>query len=142
MTDAAAGAASAASTSSTGASNALALDRTLLAHERTMLAWIRTSTSLISFGFSIQQFFRVAKANGEAQARFMGPSEVGSLMMIIGLLALLLAVLEQRAALRELGALYPASAGYPPIPRSRARILAALIGLLGLLALLVRYVRL
>jgi putative membrane protein len=132
----------AASTNPAGASNALALDRTLLAHERTMLAWIRTSTSLISFGFSIQQFFRVARANGEVPARFMGPSEVGSLMMIIGLLALLLAVLEQRAALRQLALLYPASVGYPQIPRSRARLLAALIGLLGLLALLVRYVRL
>jgi len=125
-----------------GANNALALDRTLLAHERTMLSWVRTSTSLISFGFSIQQFFRVARADDAAPARLIGPSEVGSVMMIIGLAALLLAVLEQRAALRQLAALYPTSAGYPPIPRSRARILAALIGLLGILALLVRYVRL
>ena len=36
----------------------LSLQRTVLSYERTMLAWVRTSTSLITFGFGIQQFFR------------------------------------------------------------------------------------
>ena len=57
-------------------------------------------------------------------------------------LALLLAAAEQRLALREISLLYPVAAGYPPIMRSRARILAALIGLLGVVALLVRFTRL
>lgn len=124
-----------------GASNELALHRTLLAHERTMLAWIRTATSLISFGFSIQQFFRLSRVAESAPDRLIGPSEVGTAMTIFGLLALLLAALDQRAALRALSLQYPLSAGYPPIPRSRARILASLIALLGLFALLVRFVR-
>jgi putative membrane protein len=126
---------------SAGTTNELALHRTLLAHERTMLAWVRTATSLISFGFSIQQLFRSGKLLGAAPDQLIGPSEVGSAMTIIGLLALLLAAIEQRAALRDLREQYPLAAGYPPIKRSRARILAALIGLLGLAALLVRLVR-
>lgn len=124
-----------------GAGNELALQRTLLAHERTMLSWVRTATSLISFGFSIQQFFRATKIAEAMRDRLIGPAEVGTAMTVIGLAALLLATLEQRAALRELSQQYPVSAGYPPVPRSRARILAALIALLGLFALLVRFVR-
>ena len=41
-----------------GPANQLALERAYIAHERTMMAWIRTSVALITFGFSIQQFFR------------------------------------------------------------------------------------
>ena len=43
------------------ASSKLSLQRTVLSHERTMLAWVRTSTSLITFGFGIQQFFRATR---------------------------------------------------------------------------------
>lgn len=129
------------SSSLAGASNELALNRTLLAHERTMLAWTRTAISLISFGFSIQQLFRVGKLVGAAPGQLLGPSEVGTAMTVIGLLALLLAALEQRTALHELSLQYPVAAGYPRIHKSRARILAALIALLGLAALLVRFVR-
>ena len=130
------------SVSQASTTDKLALHRTVLAHERTMLAWVRTATSLISFGFSIQQFFRVAKPVSNVDARLIGPAEVGTAMTVIGLLALLLAAAEQRLALRELSLLYPVAAGYPPILRSRARILAALIGLLGVVALLVRFTRL
>ena len=56
-------------------------------------------------------------------------------MIVTGLLALLLAALEHRSAMRELKAQYPVAAGYPEIPRSRSAQLAALIAILGLLAL-------
>ena len=36
----------------------LALSRTILAHDRTLMAWVRTSTSMISFGFTIYKFFQ------------------------------------------------------------------------------------
>ncbi|MDR3557688.1 MAG: DUF202 domain-containing protein [Syntrophobacteraceae bacterium] len=38
-------------------SNQLALERTILAHERTLMGWVRTSTSLITFGFTLYKFF-------------------------------------------------------------------------------------
>ena len=117
-----------------GPTNRLALDRTRLAHERTMLAWTRTATSLITFGFSIQQFFRIARA-GVPENRWIGPREFGLLMIVIGLVALLLAAVEHRTAIKALDAQYPTAEGYSVAPRSRARTLSALIAILGLLAL-------
>ena len=114
----------------------LALDRTRLAHDRTMLAWIRTATSLISFGFGIQQFFRIARPDAWQSNGLFRPHQFRILMIIIGLLVLLLATLEHRSALQTLRLEYPASDQYPTIPKSRAAILAALIAILGLLALL------
>jgi putative membrane protein len=51
-------------------------------------------------------------------------------MISIGLLSLLLATLEHRDDLHAL------RAQYPEIPRSLARVVAALIAILGLLALI------
>jgi putative membrane protein len=43
------------------ASTDLGVERTRLAYERTMMAWVRTATSLITFGFAIQQFYVVVR---------------------------------------------------------------------------------
>jgi putative membrane protein len=122
------------------ASTQLALDRTVLARERTMLAWVRTATALITFGFSIQQFFRTARRGTELADR-LGPTIFGGAMIVIGLAALMLATLEHHAAIRALNRQFPVSAGFSKIRRSRARILAALIGLLGVLGLVVMFIR-
>jgi len=47
----------------------------------------------------------------------------------------MLATFEHRSAMHTLRLEYPTIDQYPAIPRSRAAILAALIGILGLLAL-------
>jgi putative membrane protein len=113
----------------------LSVDRTRLSYERTMLSWIRTATSLITFGFSIQQFFRVARGGDSATNGFIGPRIFGLLLISAGLIALLLAALEHRAAILDLRVQYPLADGYPVFPRSRARLLGLLIAILGLLAL-------
>jgi hypothetical protein len=41
-----------------------------------MLAWVRTATTLITFGFSIQQFFRIAR-QGAGWAPTDAPPEPG-----------------------------------------------------------------
>jgi putative membrane protein len=123
-------------------STRLALERTVLAYERTMLAWVRTATSLITFGFSIQQFFRIARSGAPESGHLIGPSEFGEAMIVIGLLSLLLATLEHRSAVKALKVRYPSGPDqYPDIPRSRARLLAASIAILGLLALASMWVR-
>jgi len=99
------------------------------------LSWVRTATALITFGFSIQQFFRIARAGVPESKGLIGPYEIGLAMIVIGLVALVLAALEHRSAIRWLKAQYPAEDRYPGIPRSRARVLAALITILRLLAL-------
>jgi len=109
----------------------LAVDRTRLSYERTLMAWIRTATSLITFGFSIYKFFQIELAGGPSSGnRLIGPREFALLMISIGLLSLLMATFQNRRDLRAL------KAQYPDIPRSLARVVAALIAILGLLALI------
>jgi putative membrane protein len=86
----------------------LALDRTFLAHERTLMAWIRTSTSLISFGFSIYKFFQYLVETGVAArpGRLLGPREFAIGMISVGVVALGLAVIEHRRDYRLLEATY------------------------------------
>jgi putative membrane protein len=115
------------------ASARLSLQNTVLTHERTMLAWVRTSTSLITFGFGIQQFFRATR--GPDYADLIGPRTFGLTMIIIGLLALLLAALQHRSAIEALKTNYPERKQYPAIGRSSAQLLGVLIALLGLLAI-------
>lgn len=62
-----------------------------------MLSWVRTAISLISFGFSIPQFFRIARTGLPESKDFIGPDEFGLLLIVIGLLALLAVTLEHRA---------------------------------------------
>jgi putative membrane protein len=100
-----------------------------------MLSWVRTAISLISFGFSIPQFFRISSTRVPERKDFIGPDEFGLLLIVIGLLALLLVTLEHRASIEALKAQYPVAEDYQRVPRSRASMLAALIAILGLLAL-------
>jgi putative membrane protein len=123
------------------AASKLALDRTRLSYGRTMLAWVRTAIALITFGFSIQQFFRIARAGAPESKGLITPHEFGMAMILIGLLALFLATLEHHAALAALRAQYPAAEGYTKIQRSGAVLLAALIAILGMLALLAAIMR-
>ena len=119
--------------SATDASTLLSIDRTRLSYDRTLMSWIRTATSLITFGFSIYKFFQIeAEKTAATSARLLGPREFAMAMIAIGLTSLLLATLEHR---RDLGALkiqYPNAT----IPRSTARMMAALISVLGIVAFL------
>ena len=82
----------------------LALERTRLAHERTLMAWVRTSTSLISFGFTIYKFFQYLREKGEPQPsdRLFGAREFAFLMISVGLVALLIAALQHRRYMKTL----------------------------------------
>ena len=117
----------------------LALVRTRLAHDRTMLAWIRTATSLITFGFGVHQVFRILPGSGPAGLRETTPIAFGTMMVGLGLAALILAALENRAATTSLTQGFPPSAGFPEAPRSYARIMGVLIFALGIAALIVMH---
>jgi putative membrane protein len=112
-------------------STELAVESTRLAYERTMMAWVRTATSLITFGFAIQQFYVVVRAKFESSHGLIGPTEFGFLMIAIGLAALLMATLQTRRGLEALRKRHPDA----DIPRSEATTLAALVSILGLLGL-------
>ncbi len=85
-------------------SQSLALERTFLAHERTLMAWVRTSTSLISFGFTIYKFFAyLVETEGRGPIkRGLGPREFALGMISIGVVALVVAVFQQRKAFKKL----------------------------------------
>ena len=111
-------------------STRLAYERTYLAHERTLMGWVRTAIALISFGFTIAKVFEYLREKDGARATLLGPRAVGTIMIAIGLVALVLATMQHRQAskiLRERS---------PDLPRSLAGVMAAFFALLGILALI------
>jgi len=100
------------------ATDDLALRRTFLAHERTLMAWIRTSTSLISFGFTIYKFFEyLVQTNlvDRPPHRFFGPRSFALCMISVGVTALATAAIDYQRSLkileREHGVKYRSLAG-------------------------------
>jgi len=98
------------------------------------MAWVRTSTSLISFGFTIYKFFQYLRDNqqGAPDGVLIGPRGFALLMIGIGLATLALATVEHRRSLRALRTEY----GGDLVPYSLATIVGALIGVLGIFGLL------
>jgi putative membrane protein len=117
----------------TSESTNLAVERTRLAHERTLMAWVRTSTSLISFGFTIYKFFQYLRESQKipVSETVVGPRGFALTMIAIGLTVLVLATLEHQHSMRVLRLHYRGLVLY-----SLATVLASLIGLLGMLGLL------
>src|SRR5690242_666507 len=103
----------------------LAIERTMLAHERTLMAWTRTSTSLISFGFTIYTFFH--NVRGQPEHWPVNYITYALVMMITGLVCLLFATLRHRKDVARLEKEYGAE------HRGEVEILAILITGLGLL---------
>ena len=107
----------------------LAYKRTYLAHERTLMAWIRTALSLISFGFTIAKFFEFLNQKKGEVAPVLGAQTVGTLMILIGIVGLALATVQQT---RELIAL---RAQCPDLPRPVSWLIAVVLTLIGIVAL-------
>jgi putative membrane protein len=116
---------------STPDSTQMALDRTWLAHERTLMAWVRTSTSMISFGFTVYKFFDLEAGHAPPGARrLLTPRDFAMILISIGLVALFMATLEHRREIKRLD-------GQMEEPRrSLATIVAAMISIFGIALLL------
>ena len=113
----------------------LAFERTLLAYERTQIAWVRTALALISFGFAIAKFFQYLRQEKGETATLMSPRTVGLLMIVIGLVGLILANLQQRRAVQSL------RKRCPDLPKPVVGVMAMMIAFLGVLALIGTFVR-
>jgi putative membrane protein len=105
----------------------LALRRTFLAHERTLMAWIRTSTSLISFGFTIYKFFEyLIEADKRAPLKgLFGPREFAMTMIGVGVITLAVATIHNRSSLKGL------EHEYGETYRSLAGRIATFVSILG-----------
>ena len=93
--------------------------------------------SLITFGFTIYKFFeefhkaeQVARTSG-----LIGAREFGTIMISIGVVAVLLATIPARAVMHKL------RAQDPELPYSLAAAVALLVSLLGIIALLAIFFR-
>ena len=112
-------------------STKLAYDRTRLAYERTLMAWVRTGVSLISFGFTIYKFFEeFHTAQQVVRTSLIGAREFGTIMISIGLVAVLLATFQHVRIMHKL------RAQYADVAYSLAAVVALLVSVLGLIALL------
>jgi putative membrane protein len=90
----------------------LALIRNYLALERTLMAWIRTALSLIGFGYTAVK--AVQAVRGQA-LEFRGPlghvhglritENIGFIMVMIGTVAVSLALIQHYVMVKELAAL-------------------------------------
>jgi len=102
-----------------------------MAADRTLLAWVRTSTSLISFGFTIYKFFQYLRESQKVEpVGLLGPRGFALLMIGIGVVVLVVATIQHRQDMKEL------RTEYGRVRYSLATMLAALIGTLGVLGLL------
>jgi len=116
----------------TDASTRFSFERTLLSHERTQMAWVRTATSLITFGFTLYKFFQF-EIGSSVQPRthqVIGPREFAMVMIAIGLIALILATIQNQQYRQRL------RKHHLKVPLSLSSVVGALISFLGLLALL------
>ena len=113
------------------ANTRLAADRNRLALERTLMAWIRTSTSMIAFGFGIYQFMEYLTTSSRLREPLVSPRIFAILLIVAGLIALTLAWLQHRQALRQLREEYGIAAPY-----SISGVMAVFIATLGVIALL------
>lgn len=119
----------------------LALERSFLAAERTLMAWIRTSMSMISFGFTMVKFFEYLEEERKVKlpglfGESYGTASLGLTLISIGTLALVVAVVQHRQALRMLH-----TRGLPS-RWSLALTVATLVAVLGVFAfgsLVLRY---
>jgi putative membrane protein len=74
-----------------------------MAADRTLLAWVRTSTSLISFGFTIYKFFQYLRQTQKVEPiGLVGPRGFSLLMISIGVVVLIVATIQHRRDMKEL----------------------------------------
>ena len=114
----------------------LAYERTFLAHENTQMAWIRTALSLITFGFTIAKFFEFLQEKRGEAAPLLGGQTVGTIMIGMGIIALIMGTFHHWQALKRL------RAQCPDLPNSTSWVTAMLLTMLGLLALTGAIIRL
>lgn len=110
--------------------------RTRMALENTLLAWVRTAASLISFGFTIVQFFQRLPPPSRKVLLPGGPRDLGLALMLAGVLGLAVATLQYRSLdnyLRrdDFGVLVGPLAGHYKSP---GPAMAALLFVIGLVA--------
>jgi len=88
--------------------------------------------SLISFGFTIYKFFQFELDRKATAGRLLGPTEFALGMILTGIVALILALIEYRQSTGALRKDY----GAQVVPRSMPIAVAGMVSVLGVAAAL------
>jgi putative membrane protein len=129
------------------ASNHFAWLNTRQALERTFMAWIRTAVSLISFGFTIVQFFQrfsQMQSDGSRPLSPGAPRVLGLALIGVGILCLVISSWQWRQGVKYMWQpKFRAIAGIGEKPiRSAAFLASVVLLLIGLFAFLSVFFRL
>jgi putative membrane protein len=111
-----------------------AVEQLHLAYENSVRSWISTAISLITFGFSVSRFADILRP-GADRSNQLGTQVFSLTLVVIGLAALTLGVIENRNSLRALATVYPVK------KRSVSVIVAGLVAVLGVGALVAMILR-
>jgi putative membrane protein len=115
--------------------SALALDRTKYSSERSVLSWMRTSVSMYTFGFTITKFMDYLGDEAAGGAYAAGLSRFGLVLVLIGIVALVLAIIGHLNRLSIMKRLGLKEASRLHLPVAGAAILLA-IGIAALFDLI------
>jgi inner membrane protein YidH len=118
-------------------SDQLSVERTRLSHDRTLMSNVRTSTTLISFGFTIYKFFADLQERGEIAHpdRLLGSRHVGFLMVAIGVVYVIVASLSYQQQMSRMKERYGISLDRLPLALA---VVISFLGGVGLLAIILR----
>lgn len=110
-----------------------ALVRTALSSEQTLMSWIRTSLSMVTFGFSIAQFFYFLAERQDDADFTAAPNRLGIALISVGTLVLLIAMVEHSLRIRALKSQgLPEDAGsFLPMGSAAALLAIAIIALIS-----------
>jgi putative membrane protein len=111
-----------------------ALVRTALSSEQTLMSWVRTSLSMVTFGFSIAQFFYFLAERQDDADFTASPNRLGIALIGVGMLVLVLAMVEHLLRIRTLKSQgLPGDAGsFLPMGSAAALFAIAIIALISL----------
>ena len=110
-----------------------ALMRTALSSEQNLMSWVRTALAMVTFGFSIAQFFHFLEERQDDVDFSVGPSRLGIALISVGILVLVFAVVEHLLRIRALKSQgLPSDAGsFLPIGSAVALLAIAIIALVS-----------
>ena len=80
----------------------MATVRTLMAADRTLMAWIRTSLSMFTFGYTLYKVLQEVQEIGNLELHQAAPRDAGIVLIVTGIVALIMGIIEYSVTLRML----------------------------------------
>ncbi len=114
-----------------------ALVRTALSSEQTLMSWVRTALSMVTFGFSIAQFFFFLGDNQDDLNFTASPNRLGVTLICFGVIVLVLASAEHLLRIRALksqglpkdsGSIFPIGSAIALMSIAIAALISVLLG--------------